>query len=708
MPPRPDPHARRHPSARRSPPPDDRLLAAARAGDDTAFAELLERNDALLLTLVYRLLDGHGAEDVLAEAYVKAYRALGRQRGPAKPWLARRVYLAALEEVDRRERRRRGGPGRKPVTEPVPPAPDAGPLGSLPPDQRAVVVLVDETGVPLPEVAMVLGAPVETVGNLLARARRALAAAQERPAGRPPGEPAREPGHGPGHEPAREPGHGPGHEPDVPPVPPAPEVSLTEALTRPAKRGPDRPVTAHDPARQPADLVLPPPQHSPGFWSGLGARLLAERERPALPTPILRPEQVAALGAAPPPDDATGARRSAGPGRDRVAALASSGGPPPRRPRPSGRALAVTALLLVVAAGVAKLLLAAAEARSPVRHNSVAELAGRVNDALARADGFTARMERVDVTPSGRRVDETYLLAERSDGSYVLAGPRAVAYDAAANVRWSRRSTPGRPPEVLEQRGLATGSPDPGPGDVALPDDDLGLAIRALVQVRDEAGQRGRVAGRPAWTLRGPLPDRGGRGDPDRVELSVDEGALVPLRLRFLAGSRLVRELRFDGASFDRAVAGPFRVDGAGASLRTVDEGFRPAEVVGVESAIGYEPPRPAWLPAGYELDRAAVSNRGGVVSLRYARGLQAVVLSLRRSPVAAGTPWPDPFDRRGRTVRRDRLTLERGRFRGVVVQRVSQLGARPSLWGSDGDLAFTVSGDLARDDLVRVAESLR
>ena len=41
------------------------------------------------------------------------------------------------------------------------------------------------------------------------------------------------------------------------------------------------------------------------------------------------------------------------------------------------------------------------------------------------------------------------------------------------------------------------------------------------------------------------------------------------------------------------------------------------------------------------------------------------------------------------------------------MAQRVARMGALPSLWGSDGDLAFTVSGDLTADQLVRVAESL-
>jgi anti-sigma factor RsiW len=33
---------------------------------------------------------------------------------------------------------------------------------------------------------------------------------------------------------------------------------------------------------------------------------------------------------------------------------------------------------------------------------------------------------------------------------------------------------------------------------------------------------------------------------------------------------------------------------------------------------------------------------------------------------------------------------------------------ALPSIWGADGEVAFTVAGDLSPDDLQRVARSLR
>ena len=60
-------------------------MTAARGGDDAAFAVLIERHDPMLRLLTHHLLDGEGIDAALIDAYVKAYRGLGRQRGDALP-----------------------------------------------------------------------------------------------------------------------------------------------------------------------------------------------------------------------------------------------------------------------------------------------------------------------------------------------------------------------------------------------------------------------------------------------------------------------------------------------------------------------------------------------------------------------------------------------------------------------------------------------
>src|ERR671934_126486 len=71
-----------------------------------AFPELIERHDRALRALAFRLLgDRDRMDDVLQEAYVRAYRALPRFRGRSLPgtWLYRIVYNACIDEL-RRER----------------------------------------------------------------------------------------------------------------------------------------------------------------------------------------------------------------------------------------------------------------------------------------------------------------------------------------------------------------------------------------------------------------------------------------------------------------------------------------------------------------------------------------------------------------------------------------------------------------------------
>lgn len=72
---------------------DDEAVARARAGDRHAYALLVARYTALAHRTAYLLGAGSDAEDVVQEAFVKAYRALGtfRDGAPFRPWLLRIV-----------------------------------------------------------------------------------------------------------------------------------------------------------------------------------------------------------------------------------------------------------------------------------------------------------------------------------------------------------------------------------------------------------------------------------------------------------------------------------------------------------------------------------------------------------------------------------------------------------------------------------------
>jgi len=137
------------------------------------------------------------------------------------------------------------------------------------------------------------------------------------------------------------------------------------------------------------------------------------------------------------------------------------------------------------------------------------------------------------------------------------------------------------------------------------------------------------------------------------------------------------------------------------------DRGYLPVNVSAASAQLGYQPLRPTFLPAGFELAAATVRTEGKVLSLRYQRGFQQVVITTRTSPVAKGAAWPSPFP--GAAFEQPRsVAIGAGPYRGTTAMRTGSIGSVPAMWGTDGKLAFTVWGDLSDDELVKLVESLR
>jgi RNA polymerase sigma-70 factor (ECF subfamily) len=166
-------------------PGDDDLIRRAQRGEERAYAMLVERHQQVAFRTAYAVCgDAAEAEDAAQEAFVKAYRALGRFRtgSPWRPWLLRIVANEA--------RNRRRSAGRREhlalrvaslVPEPVP-ATDAAvlvrdqraelaaALGRLEPPHREVVVLRHVLELSEAECAAVLGVRPGTVKSRLSRA----------------------------------------------------------------------------------------------------------------------------------------------------------------------------------------------------------------------------------------------------------------------------------------------------------------------------------------------------------------------------------------------------------------------------------------------------------------------------------------------------------------------------------------------------------
>jgi RNA polymerase sigma-70 factor (ECF subfamily) len=212
-------------------PSDAALLAAHVAGDPQAFGELFRRHRDRLWAVALRTTGNReDAADGLQDGMVAAFRRAGSFRGDAAvtTWLHRVVVNACLDRLraarvratdalpdDLEERAARGslvtatGPGADPGAE----AEAAerrrvvvAALATLPPEQRAAVVLVDMEGYPVAEAAVVLDCAVGTVKSRCARGRARLATVLGLPDGTddedaPPGNPPPPAPVGPGDEP---------------------------------------------------------------------------------------------------------------------------------------------------------------------------------------------------------------------------------------------------------------------------------------------------------------------------------------------------------------------------------------------------------------------------------------------------------------------------------------------------------------------------
>ena len=160
---------------------DVELALRAASGDEVAFVEIVRRYDLGLRRLAFRLLgDRDAMDDVLQEAYLKAFTSIARFRGDASPrtWLYRIVYNACLDHI----RRRRRQPVAQFVDAPIRDASEqtdlrlslAEALAGLAPDERAAVLLVDAEGLTYEEAAAVIGVPAGTIASRLSRARASL------------------------------------------------------------------------------------------------------------------------------------------------------------------------------------------------------------------------------------------------------------------------------------------------------------------------------------------------------------------------------------------------------------------------------------------------------------------------------------------------------------------------------------------------------
>jgi RNA polymerase sigma-70 factor (ECF subfamily) len=175
------------------------LIARARAGDESAFGQLVTEHSARVYGALRRFgLDSQEADEVAQEVFLRAWRGLARfeERSQFSTWL----YRIAFNEAHRRLGRRppataSSRPGDEDAIAALPDAIDSGPqarildreleqmlqhaLAELPAELREAVVLRDLEGLSTEEAATVVGVRQAAFKSRLHRGRMRLRALLE-------------------------------------------------------------------------------------------------------------------------------------------------------------------------------------------------------------------------------------------------------------------------------------------------------------------------------------------------------------------------------------------------------------------------------------------------------------------------------------------------------------------------------------------------
>ena len=169
------------------------LIDAARRGDVGSFNQLVLSYQSMVYNLAYRILgDRHAAADATQDAFLSAFKAIGKFRGGSfKSWLMRIVTNACYDQLRHKQRRPTASldalleldsvpirfvadPGESPeehaLRQELSKAIQIG-IGTLPPEQRVALVLSDVQGFSYQEIAEATGVSLGTVKSRLSRAR---------------------------------------------------------------------------------------------------------------------------------------------------------------------------------------------------------------------------------------------------------------------------------------------------------------------------------------------------------------------------------------------------------------------------------------------------------------------------------------------------------------------------------------------------------
>ena len=282
--------------------------------------------------------------------------------------------------------------------------------------------------------------------------------------------------------------------------------------------------------------------------------------------------------------------------------------------------------------------------------------------------------------------------------------------------------------------------------------------LRTMLGDRRVKFATGRLDGRRVWLLTTSefspgSHGRGSRGTP--VTIAIDARTRMPLRISGYSGNG---ELRIDSAAYAAkppASAFVLPKPPAGQTHDTSKDALGPplsfpglpfGSAAAMKKAVHDVAAFPGWLPRGFALQVGAHTIPSGsvelprrfgvpprsipntIVALAYRRGFDAAYITVRPDSrlqyktyeVVPGTKkrvrvdtsdpfvtWVSPQDRPGLRAHTADVRLTAGAYSGSVAHIVVDPGYWPHLWVRRGPWVATVSGDLTRAEMVRIAESL-
>ena len=391
-----------------------------------------------------------------------------------------------------------------------------------------------------------------------------------------------------------------------------------------------------------------------------------------------------------------------------------------------GRRLALVAAL----AGIASLAVGIRIAGDTVETASAAEVQARVRAALGSVARMQGRVVSIAPDPlTGKRTVRRWTFVLDAHGNFrldELDGPGRLAYDAERGVerQLNTSASTGEGLFGAERRGLAPGLPDPAPTKWLL-QRDLGSVVRALLAARDPHVQEIRHVGRAAWRVEIAVRPNAIVPDADRLAVTVDQATGLPVHVVETLAGVFRRELRIEDLRIDSPAAADAFVLGfpGGVEVSRSDGGFRRTSLSHVAALVGYAPLVPSWVPEGFVLSDVAFARQGqptgaeaanprseDVVSLSYRRGFDQLLVTTRLAhPSGSDTPWDDPLATgEGFVDEPQSVLIERGALHGARAELLVVPRGTPHLWAVTDRLVVTVSGDLDRAELLRIAGSLR